>query len=113
MLLFSLSIFLMAVKKDSAIRNFNSSKALNQFQNTNIVQHNAYIELKTANQTIKLFVEVKNEIREQNLPQLLSVMKKEDVLRANKVDYYLVGAMARDIRLSVREVFQAKRKQMM
>ncbi|MFY8025453.1 MAG: type IV toxin-antitoxin system AbiEi family antitoxin [Sediminibacterium sp.] len=52
----------------------------NQFQNTNIVQHNAYIELKTANQTIKLFVEVKNEIREQNLPQLLSVMKKGEGL---------------------------------
>ena len=33
----------------------------NQLQKTNIEQHDAYIELKTANQTIKLFVEVKND----------------------------------------------------
>lgn len=48
----------------------------NQLQKTNIEKHDAYIELKTANQTIKLFVEVKNEIREQNLPQLIKVMKR-------------------------------------
>ncbi len=52
----------------------------NQLQKTNIEKHDAYIELKTANQTIKLFVEVKNEIREQNLPQLIKVMKKGDGL---------------------------------
>jgi predicted nucleotidyltransferase len=44
-------------------------------------------------------------------PLVAEMLKSiEDVLRANKVDYYLVGAMARDIRLSVREGFEAKRK---
>jgi predicted nucleotidyltransferase len=40
--------------------------------------------------------------------EMLKIM--ETVLRAFEVDYYLVGAIARDISLSTQEGFGAKRK---